>query len=256
MITEFFPLLRLCIGSCLLIYASYSDVKTREVSDLVWILIGVFGVLFVSVELFISSGSGSGSLSLFQLFISLAAGAIFAVLFYLLNFGGADIKAIISLSVLFPTFPSVLSLGSLLHLPLPLSLSLPMTGVPLLNVFVLSMLTNALLIALSSPISLFLYNSIRKQFSPLMFLGYKVRISALRAKRNFNLMHDSIGVERKYVWGGVEPTEEVMSRLEELEQKGKLSEVWVTPELPFILYLTAGFFTAAFYGDFISAILF
>jgi len=255
MITELFSFLGLCIGSCLLVYASYSDVKTREISDLVWILMSVFGVFFILVELFI----GSGSLSLFQLFISLAVGAIFAFLLYFLNFGGADVKAIISLSVLFPTFPAFYLSGSLLHL----SLSLPITGVPPLNIFVLSTLTNALLIALSSPISLFLYNSIKKHFSPLMFLGYKVSISELNAKKNFKLMHElqiqghgSDGIEKKYVWGGVEPTEEVISCLEELEQKGKLREVWVTPELPFILYLTAGFFTAAFYGDFISALLF
>ena len=65
MIIEFFSLLRLCIGSCLLVYASYSDVKTREVSDLVWILMGVSGGSFILVELFI----GSGSLSLFQLIL-------------------------------------------------------------------------------------------------------------------------------------------------------------------------------------------
>lgn len=253
MITDFFPLLRLCIGSCLLVFASYSDVKTREVSNLVWILMGVSGGSFILVELFI----GSGSLSLFQLFMSLGIGAIFAFLLYLLNFGGADVKAIISLAVLFPTFPSSFPHSSLLHL------SLPMTGVPILNIFVLSVLTNALLIALFSPISLFLYNSIKKHFSPLMLLGYKVRISALRAKKNFKLMHelqiqgsDYIGIVQKYVWDGVEPTEEVISCLEELEQKGKLREVWITPELPFIVYLTAGFFTAAFYGDFISTIFF
>ena len=255
MIIDFFPLLRLCIGSCLLVFASYSDVKTREVSNLVWILMGVSGGSFILVELFI----GSGSLSLFQLFLSLVTGAIFAFLLYLLNFGGADVKAIISLSVLFPTFPSFFPHSSLLHL----SISLPMTGVPILNIFVLSVLTNALLIALFSPISLFLYNSIKKHFSPLMLLGYKVRISALRAKKNFKLMHelqiqgsDYIGIVQKYVWDGVEPTEEVISCLEELEQKGKLREVWITPELPFIVYLTAGFFTAAFYGDFISTIFF
>jgi preflagellin peptidase FlaK len=245
MVTEFFSLLRLCIGSCLLVYASYSDIKTREVSDLVWILMSFCGVSFILVELFL----GSGSLSLFQLFKSLAVGAIFAILLYILNFGGADVKAIVSLSLLFPNYPSIISQSFHLHLA-----PLPMTGVPLLNIFVLSMLTNALLIALSSPLSLFLYNSIKKHISPLMFLGYKVRIAELSAKKNFKLMHDSI--ESKYVWGGVEPTEEVIHCLEERSQKGKLREVWVTPELPFIVYLTAGFFTAAFYGDFIFLLLF
>jgi prepilin signal peptidase PulO-like enzyme (type II secretory pathway) len=56
--------------------------------------------------------------------------------------------------------------------------------------------------------------------------------------------------------GGIEPTEEILSRLEELEREKKIKDVWITPELPFILYLSAGFFIAVFYGDFISTLFF
>ncbi len=234
-------LLRLCIGSCMLGYGSYSDVRTREVSNGVWLVMAVFGGFFASVELFM------GSLSPFQVFKSLIVGAIFALLLFLLNFGGADVKAIISLSLLFPNFPFF----SAFHL------RLPVTGVPPLDIFVLSMLTNTLLIALLSPISLFLYNSYRKNFSPLMFLGWKVKISELRRKKNFKLMHEieEDSEKKKYVWGGIEPTEEKLSRFEELERDKRIKKVWITPELPFIVYLTAGFFTAAFYGDFTFVLL-
>ncbi len=234
-------ILRLCIGSCLLVYGSYSDLRTREVSNVVWLVMAVSGVFLASVELFM------GSLSLFQVLKSLIVGAIFVFLLYILNFGGADVKAIISLSLLFPNFP----LFSALHF------HLPVMGVPPLDIFVLSMLTNSLLFALLSPISLFLYNSLRKNFSPLMFLGWKVEISELRRKKNFKLMHEieEESGKKKYIWGGIEPTEETLSRLEELERKKRVKEVWITPELPFIVYLTAGFFTAAFYGDFIFVLL-
>lgn len=237
-------ILRLGIGSCMLVYGSYSDARTREVSDVVWLVMAVSGVFLASVELFM------GSLSPFQVFISLIVGVIFAFLLYLLNFGGADIKAIISLSLLFPNFPFFYAFH----------LRLPVTGVPPppLDIFVLSMLTNCLLIALLSPISLFLSNSLRKNFSSLMFLGWKVEISELRRKKNFKLMHEmeDKSEKKRYIWGGIEPTEEILSRLEELERRKKIKEVWITPELPFIVYLTAGFFTAAFYGDFISILLF
>ena len=63
-------------------------------------------------------------------------------------------------------------------------------------------------------------------------------------------------IQKRYIWGGIEPTEEVLSRLEELGRNKRINEVWITPELPFIVYLTAGFFTAAFYGDFISTLFF
>jgi len=223
-------------------YGSYSDVKIREVSDLVWLVMGVSGVFFAGVELFM------GSLSPFQVFKSLIVGAIFAFLLFILNFGGADIKAIISLSLLFPNFPFFSAFR----------FRLPLMGLPPLDIFVLSMLTNTLLIALFAPVSLFFYNLLRRNFSPLMFLGRKVEISELRSRKHFKLMHEieEESGEMKYVWGGIEPTEEILSRFEELERQKRIKEVWITPELPFIVYLTAGFFTAAFYGDFISTLLF
>jgi preflagellin peptidase FlaK len=243
MITAF-SLLRLCIGSCLLGYGSYSDVRTREVSDVLWLMMTVSGIFFASVELFM------GSLTPFQVFKSLLVGGIFAFLLFILNFGGADVKAIISISFLFPNFPSL----SAVHL------LLPMIGVPPLDIFVLSMLTNSLLIALLAPISLFFYNLSKRDVSPLMFLGYKVEIPALRRKKNFKLMHEieekGSEIKKRYIWGGIEPTEKVLSRLGDLERDKKIREVWVTPELPFIVYLTAGFSTAAFYGDFISTLFF
>ena len=238
-------ILSLCIGSFILVYASYSDVRTREVSNVVWVVIGVSGILFAIVELFI------GSLSLFQVFKSLIAGAIFAFLLHILNFGGADVKAVISLALLFPSYPYIY----LSHL------CLPVTGIPPLGIFVFSMLTNAILITISAPLCLFLYNLfLRRDLSPLMFIGWQVRISNLRAKKHYKLMHQITArvkpEEWKYVWGGIEPTEEILSHLEALNRKGKIRKVWITPELPFIVYLTAGFFIAVLYGDFISAIVF
>lgn len=235
-------ILRLCIGVSMLGYGSYSDVKAREISDVVWLIMGVSGVFFACIGLF------TDYLSFFQLFKSLIVGAIFAFLFYILNFGGADIKAIISLSLLFPNYPFFY----LFHLRLPLM------GVPPVDIFVLSMLTNALIIAISAPFALFLINSFRRNFSPLMFIGWKVSISDLRRKKNYKLMHEikTVSGKEKYVWGGIEPTEEILSSLEELEREKKIAGVWITPELPFILYLTAGFLIAIFYGDFISTLFF
>ncbi|MHC1611290.1 MAG: A24 family peptidase [Candidatus Methanospirareceae archaeon] len=241
-LSHYTDLLRLCTGVSMLVYGSYSDVKTREVSDVVWIILGVSGVFFVCIELF------TNSLSYFQLFKSLIAGAISAFLLYILNFGGADVKAIISLSLLFPSYP----IPSIFHLRLPLM------GLPPVEIFVLTMLTNALIIAISAPLAIFLYNLFRRNLSPFMFLGWKVKISDLRRRRNYRLMHDieEVSGKGKYVWGGIEPTEEILSSLEELEREKKIEEVWITPELPFILYLTAGFFIAVFYGDLISAFFF
>jgi preflagellin peptidase FlaK len=239
-----FSLLRLCIGSCLLGYASYSDVRRREVSDVVWLVMSASGVFLASAELFM------GDLAPFQVVKSVLVGALFASLLFILNFGGADVKAMISIPLLFPAFPSLSAFN----------LSLPVMQVPLLDIFLLSMLTNSLLIALVSPLSLFFYNLHRRTFSPLMFLGYQIELPTLRSKKHFKLMHEleenGSEIRKRYIWGGIEPTEEILRRLDDLGQNKGIEKVWITPELPFIVYLTAGFFTAAVYGDFISTLLF
>lgn len=236
--------LAICIGSCLLCYAGYSDLKRREVPDTVWLVMGASGVLFTCVELFM------GTLAPLQVLKSVLVGVLFAALLYILNFGGADVKAMISISLLFPAFPSL----SIFHL------SLPVMQVPPVDLFLLSMLTNSLLIALVSPLSLFCYNISRGTFSPLMFIGYKVELPRLRSKKHFKFMHELVEkgseLQERYVWGGVEPTEEVFHRLEALARTKGLKKVWITPELPFIVYLTAGFFTAVIYGDFIGSLFF
>ncbi|RZN36092.1 MAG: A24 family peptidase [Methanophagales archaeon ANME-1-THS] len=243
-LNDYIAILRLCIGSCLLCYASYSDVKRREVSDGVWLVMSASGVFLASLELFMVT------LAPLQVVKSVLVGALFASLLYILNFGGADVKAMISIPLLFPAFPS-LSL---------FELHLPVMQVPLLDIFLLSMLTNSLLIALVSPLSLFFYNLYRRSFSPLMFLGYEVELPTLRSKKHFKLMHDledkGSEIQKRYIWGGIEPTEEVLRRLDDYGQNKGIKKVWITPELPFIIYLTAGFFTAALYGDFISTLLF
>nr|MCR5853436.1 hypothetical protein [Methanophagales archaeon] len=59
----------------------------------------------------------------------------------------------------------------------------------------------------------------------------------------------------KYVWGGLEPSEEYLRQIEDAAKRGIVKEVWITPELPFVVFLTAGFFTASLLGDFIFMLL-
>ncbi|HEX58580.1 MAG TPA: hypothetical protein ENF26_00295 [Methanomicrobia archaeon] len=231
-------LLRFCVGGASLLYASYADVKTREISDVVWALMATCGVAFLAFDF------SYGILQPSQVLKSVLVAAALAFLLLLLNFGGADAKALLAISVLFPSFPAFTA------------------SVPPLGVFVLSVLTNALVISLSTPLSLFFYNAFKGNFSPLMFLGYKVRVSELQAKKHIKLMHElrscngrSEGTagkyELRYVWGGIEPSDEILKLL---KQSGLL-EVWVTPQMPFLVYLTIGFFIAATYGDIVFNLL-
>jgi len=64
-------------------------------------------------------------------------------------------------------------------------------------------------------------------------------------------------VKRKFVFGGVEIDKEEVERLKNYHAQGKIGEdVWVTPELPFMLFITSGFVISLFYGNLISHVLF
>ena len=81
------------VATCL-VYASYSDIKTGEVSNKVWCVMGFAGVLFVIMDFAFAS-----------LLASVAIMSIVMFVFYRFKwFAGADVKAMVCLSVLYPYF--------------------------------------------------------------------------------------------------------------------------------------------------------
>ena len=59
-------------------------------------------------------------------------------------------------------------------------------------------------------------------------------------------------VERKVLFGGVEIDNEVREKLKSYAAEGRIGEeVWVTPDLPFMLFITAGFVISILYGNFL-----
>ncbi len=98
------------------------------------------------------------------------------------------------------------------------------------------------------------------------FIGYKLRIDALTdaKQKHIRLLHsyEEVGgeknsIKKKIAFGGVEIDTEVAERLKNYHAQGKLGEeVWVTSELPFMLFITAGFFISIFYGNLILNILY
>ena len=77
-----------------LILASYTDIKTREVSNNLWLFMLPFGLLIFSFEL---AQSFLLTLSNFLL-----ASLIVLIAYKFTKFGGADVKAIIILSLFYP----------------------------------------------------------------------------------------------------------------------------------------------------------
>ena len=228
----------------MLLVAAFMDAREREISDAVWIAMLLAALVFLAVDF-----------NPLMLFTSLTVASVLALALYKLNFGGADIKAIFAIALLFPRYPKFACF--------------PLAGIPPLEIFVLSVVTNALILGISAPLTLFVANALRGNFSLLMFLGIKVPADSLRNRKFFRLMHappapdapsaplapNAQRAKCKYVWGGLEPSEEYLRQIEDAAKRGIVKEVWITPELPFVVFLTAGFFTASLLGDFMFMLL-
>jgi len=245
----------------ILIYACYSDVKKRSVTNKLWGLMIAAGIPVVTYNMFIS-----GMPFFIRFIYSLSFTFVLSYLFFRLNiFGGADAKCLIAISVLIPVHPGFTLLSY--HFPINFNSSLMTAPFP----FAITTLFNAAIVSLIAPLSIFFYNvlhlrreELRKNIR-LAFIGYKLHIDALtdakQKNKHIRLVHSyeekKGNVERRHSFGGVEIDNDVVEMLRDYHKQGKLDEkVWVTPELPFMLFITAGFFISLFYGNLIFQITF
>ena len=244
--TDFFS-----VAFCMLIliYACYSDIKTRSVTNRLWglmIAVGCFLAVYNCFRFGIPFLLGF-TYSVFSTF------CLTYLFFRLRLFGGADAKCLIAISVLIPVQPDFALVYSQL----------------LLFPFAITTLLNAAIISLCVPLGLFVYNILTLSREELKgnlgsaFIGYKSRIEALseKADKHTRLVHlyeeAESGLKRVFVFGGVEIDTEVVEELKKYHAQGKIGDkVWITPELPFILFITAGFFTALLFGNLIFCVMF
>ena len=239
------------VCSVILLYACYSDIKTRTVANELWLI-----MILVGIPLAIYNFHLYGMPFLNRFGISLLFTSLLAYLFFRLGlFGGADAKSLIGIAVLIPTNPLH---SSLIFDPFP---------------FAITTLFNAAVISLIGPLTLFFYNLRNLRFEVLRenlglaFIGYKMHIAALTKPEHKNLLRllhsyeaeevEEGAVKRKYVLGGVEIDDAMIEELKNYRAQGKIGEdVWVTPGLPYMLFITSGFFVALFYGNLIINIFY
>jgi len=248
--------LRVLMSLGLLGYASWSDLRWREVSDWVWIIFASFGVLLTSLSIYLTSTWAL----LFDL--GLSVGVMFTlsvVLFYFGFFGGADAKAFICLSVALPWYPRYAPFSPLTEFIQPL--------------FSLAVFTNGVIVAASSAFYVLSKNIVwkrrtgRRLFEGLedtpvwkkclaVLSGYRVKISDLEKSIHLYPLEDAEEKEGKITRSlrvlvkVEEEKESVVKRLRGLVEKGILpDEVWATPGLPLILFITIGFVLTLFFGD-------
>lgn len=231
-------LLRLLVGAGFLAYAAVLDWRTRRVSNNVWIALGAVGLILWPVEFLLPDAMAWHHV----LIALLVAGAAYLLWYLHLLAGGADAKAVMALAVLAPV-PAAWTL---------LSYDLPLLVSPLPPAVVA--LSNAVLLFIGIPIVFLVMNLVRGDVHvPTMLLGYKMPLAD--AERRFVWVVDTIrddGRLRRIVFPSKRTVEEHEENLARLRAAGH-DRVWVTPKVPFMIPLWAGFVTAYTVGDLIFA---
>ena len=243
-----------------LLYASWNDLKTREVSNKVWIIFGPLAFTLTFIELLRYENL---DLPLYGICFGLTA-AFSIILFYSGGFGGADAKALMCLALALPFYPEGL-LTPICGEISPISQSF----------FPITVFSNSVLLAAATAVYMFLHNVIshkiarKKLFDEkfenesfgrkilVLITGYKVSVKKLKERWHLYPLEDLENVEgelkRKLV---ILPKDEgrnaIVERLVGAAKTQKIKDkVWATPGLPMLIFITAGLIIALFLGDII-----
>ncbi|QIB76282.1 prepilin peptidase [Halogeometricum borinquense] len=152
-------------------WAAWRDIETRRVPSVIWYPLVALGVVLLAWDTLPHLAFAPEDILYFvRVGISLLFVAPLSYIFWRLGgFGGADAKALITISILVPTFPQYLLPG----------LSLP-TVRTTLGVFSMTILTNTVVLAVGYPLALAVRNLADGNAElPLMFLGRRIPVGSL-----------------------------------------------------------------------------
>jgi len=154
-------------------WAAWRDVETRRVPSRTWYPLVGLGVVLLVVEALghLSLSTPTDVLFFVQVAISLFLVAPIAYGFWWIGgFGGADAKALITIAILLPTFPTYYFAG----------FTLPEV-VTTLGVFSMTVLTNTVVLAAAYPVALGVRNLLAGDVRfPISFLGHRIDVAELR----------------------------------------------------------------------------
>lgn len=251
---------RVTLSLTVLIYASWSDYKTREVSNRVWTIYAPIALCLSLTEILLYEPS---NLTLFGLGFGLTA--VFALLlFYSGGFGGADSKALMCIGLALPFSTEDLFSPIIASGVSPLSQ----------NIFPLTIFSNSVLFAAASGLYLLLHNFVKRATTGknlfegtlasesigkkllIIITGFKVPISRLKEKWHVYPMEDVTNIDENQLQRKLillpkdEGRNEIINRLSSAIETGKISDyVWATPGLPMLIFVTLGLVAALLFGD-------
>ena len=256
--TSLLAALKILLSLGFLIYASWSDYKTREVSNRVWVFFAPPAFALTFTELFLADFS---RLTFYGLCFGLTT-SFAIILFYAGGFGGADAKALMCLALALPFYPQ--------------EFLLPISGEvsPIMQIFFpLTVFSNSVLLAALTAVYMLFHNLIwhRKTGKKLfegeqknesigkkilaLITGYKISVKRLKEKWHLYPMEDIEKAENKAVRKLVAlPRDEgrnaIVERLAKAVENGEIQDsVWATPGLPMLIFMTVGLVIALFFGD-------
>lgn len=206
---------RIIITLGILIYALVLDLRSRTIDSRLWKILGLGGLLILAVQMIL----GSDMNILPALGLSLFTAIIFSYTMYWLGLmGGGDAKLLMALSIMHPILPA---------------------GKFIIPLFFLSVFTNAILISLTIPILFFLRNipHIKDVRNPRNL----IRLFIAYQKDAAQLGRFETPLEEGQLYVSVKE-----AVLGETSAKGM---IWVTPAIPFVLFLTLGYLASISYGD-------
>jgi preflagellin peptidase FlaK len=251
---------RTVLALVFLFYASWSDYKTREVSNSVWIIFAPIAFALTLSELFLYEPFDV--LPFYCLSFGLTA-AFAIVLFYAGGFGGADAKALICIALALPFYPQEL-LEPLSGQVSPISRM----------VFPITVFSNAVILVIV-PVAYILLRNIywrmktdRKLFGEghqkesfwrkflVLITGYKVSVAKLKEKWHLYPLEDieedskDKFTRKLIIVSKDEGRNATVDRLAGAVESGKIQDgIWASPGLPMLILITAGLIIALFYGD-------
>ncbi|MGD6806648.1 MAG: A24 family peptidase C-terminal domain-containing protein [Candidatus Bathyarchaeia archaeon] len=248
----------IAVSIIVLVYSSWRDYKSREVSNKVWAVYAPLALALTLPQLILYSPS---DLLLYAVCFGVTSG-IALLLFYAGGFGGADAKAFMCIAIALPFAPVTL-IHPLIYPASPTSML----------IFPITIFGNSVLFAAASGIYMIGRNIVwhKKTKTPMfsgtlageswgkkmvvLITGYKMNVAKVKAKWHIFPMEDlddtTSDLKRKLVLiPKDEGRDKIVERLENAINAGKIDQyVWATPGLPMLIFVTLGLIVALFAGD-------
>jgi len=241
-------LLRITLCSALLIYSSLKDLKTREVSNWTWIAFAPLGLVLNLYEgVYLRAVDPIFSLIL-PILISSGLSVVF---FYGGLYGGADAKAFIILSLIMPHSIEVFVpyVGTVSPF-FPLTI---FTNSALMSVFfAVSLLTRNLLWGFGRWHTIFEGLEKEPLWKKALALLSCIKVEAKRLRGPPYQYPAEVAVDsgrKLQLRPDINSDEAAWASFRVLTEDLGLTEVWVSPTLPFLLFISLGFFCSILFGD-------